>query len=97
MLEKNIQKNILSWLKKNKIMYFKTHQTGFTQSGISDIIGCLYDGRFFALEVKTSKGKPTRLQTHFLEKVDFNDGINGIVRSVEDVERLFADHGYMFV
>lgn len=56
--------------------------------GSSDIIG-LYNGRFFALEVKTARGQVSAQQFAFLKAINANGGIGKVVRSIEDAERVF--------
>ena len=51
--------------------------------GASDLIG-ICDGRFFALEVKTATGRPSKEQIQFLKIVRANGGFGAIVRSPED-------------
>ena len=56
--------------------------------GSSDIIGIAPCGRFFAIEVKTRTGRPTKEQMVFLNAVNNAGGIAGIARSVEDALKL---------
>lgn len=51
--------------------------------GASDLIGCLA-GRFFALEVKTPSGRPSKEQLQFLQLVRDKGGFSAIVRSPEE-------------
>ena len=68
--------------------------------GSSDLIGWITLGGtavFIAFEVKDHRGRPTREQLAFIQTVRDGGGIAGIVRSVEDCERLIggwrAAHG----
>ena len=56
--------------------------------GSADIIGIAPCGRFLAIEIKTSKGRPTKEQLRFIEAVNNAGGIAGIARSVEDALKL---------
>lgn len=58
--------------------------------GVSDIIGQLRDGRFFALEVKRPDEKPTPEQAEFLALVADAGGVSGVVRNWSDARRLIA-------
>lgn len=58
--------------------------------GSSDIIGLTKEGRFFALEVKTLTGKASDEQIKFINHVKKQNGIAGIVRSVDDALKLLA-------
>lgn len=54
MLERDLQKKVIIYLKENKIYHFKTITTN--KKGTPDIIGC-YKGKFFAIECKSEKGR----------------------------------------
>ena len=56
--------------------------------GSGDIIGVAPDGRFLSVEVKTSRGRPTREQITFRDAVLRAGGIAGIVWSVEEALEL---------
>lgn len=57
--------------------------------GSSDLVGIAPDGRFLAVEVKTSKGRPTKEQERFLLAVNRAGGIAFIARSADEaVEKL---------
>ncbi len=47
-------------------------------AGIPDIIGC-YNGRFFAWELKTDKGRATKLQQYILKQIGKAGGITAVV------------------
>jgi penicillin-binding protein-related factor A (putative recombinase) len=58
--------------------------------GTADIIG-VYDGRFFAMEVKRSRGGiVSEEQKAFIEKVELKGGKAGVVRSVEDAQKIIS-------
>lgn len=50
---------------------FKTQQLALM--GIPDIIGVI-NGRFFALELKSEKKKPSKLQSYILRRIDLAGG-----------------------
>jgi hypothetical protein len=58
-------------------------------TGSADLIGCL-DGRFIALEVKTSTGRATPEQRLWLDLVRRHGGFAAIVRSVDDARAAIA-------
>jgi hypothetical protein len=62
-------------------------QAGLTKGG-SDIIGIAPDGRFLAVEVKTTLGRIRPEQTIFLDVVRKAGGIAGVARSVEEALQL---------
>lgn len=53
--------------------------------GSSDIIGILPDGRFLAVECKTSKGKASPAQVEFIKNIKANNGVGMIVRSPDEL------------
>jgi hypothetical protein len=60
-----------------------------SQSGMSDIIGCLRgSGRLFAFEVKSRSGRLSEHQTTFLRIIADSGGISGVVKSLDDVTKL---------
>jgi len=88
MLEKDITNKILKYLKTlDKCYCFKEHGGSYGSAGIPDII-CCYRGRFVAFEVKTEKGRTTKLQDLNIRKINEADGIAAVVRSVDDVKNV---------
>jgi len=88
MLEKDITNKILKYLKTlDKCYCFKEHGGSYGSAGIPDII-CCYRGRFVAFEVKTEKGRTTKLQDLNILKINEADGIAVVVRSVDDVKNV---------
>ena len=58
--------------------------------GVTDIIGMLKDGRFFAIEAKRHGEKPTEEQAGFIAMVRAAGGIAGVAETWIDVEKLLA-------
>lgn len=88
----------MDYLKVKKILCFKHRNVGIYkqttksyiplahgEKGISDIIGCLADGRFLAIEVKRKGNKPSQEQSDFIDKVNKYGGIGLIAYSLDDV------------
>lgn len=57
---------------------------GVGGAGGADLIGMAPDGRFLAVEVKSEKGRPTKLQINYINAVNKQGGIAGICRSAQD-------------
>lgn len=103
--EKQIENQILSFLKFNNILAFKIKSTGtydekigrfrtpspWYRKGVADILG-IYKGKPLALEVKSRKGNLSIHQKLFLQDFKNHGGIIGVVRSVEDVEQVLGIH-----
>lgn len=52
--------------------------------GSSDLIGITSTGKFFAIEVKTKKGRVSKEQATFINHVNKSGGIAGVARSPQD-------------
>ena len=89
MLESKIQKQIIAFLKRNKV-YVWRFQAQSNLNGLPDIL-CLYKGFFLGLELKTDKGEPTGLQLKKIKAINENGGIGRIVRNVGEVQALLEE------
>ena len=88
MLEKSITNKILSYLKSlDHCFCFKNHGGRHGTAGIPDII-CCFHGRFIAFEVKTDKGKLTKLQEIMMRRIEAAKGKAYKVTSVEEVKKI---------
>lgn len=58
--------------------------------GSSDLVGMdpRQRGRFVAVEVKTKRGRPTKQQLNYIERVKANGGVAMIARSAEQFREL---------
>jgi hypothetical protein len=75
----------------------KTRFTKFGVPGISDIIGCAPDGRFFAAEAKVGDNKTTLAQRSFINEVRLCDGVAFAFWSLEELQVELVDAGYKVV
>lgn len=84
--ETRLTKSIVEALRDDfpQSFFFKVLGGAFSLAGIPDLVGCI-DGRFVALEVKTDKGKPSKIQLYIIECIKNAGGIAGVVRSYDDV------------
>lgn len=90
MLEKDIVKAIISYLKTVPHCFaWKEHGGMYGTAGIPDIIACV-DGRFYGFEVKTETGKPTGLQEATIRKILAAGGTALVVRSVDEVRAVLS-------
>jgi hypothetical protein len=53
--------------------------------GSADLIGWTADGRFLALEIKSTRGAVREAQHLFIDAVNRSGGVGIVVRSIEDV------------
>ena len=85
MSESALRSRIVKSLEAYSGYWFVTHQAGFQEKGLPDIIGC-YAGMFYGLEVKLP-GKEhtlTKRQAYVLGKIRKQGGKASMVTSVED-------------
>jgi len=69
MLEKDIVAQIMRFLKTVPHCFaWKNHGGMYGTAGLPDVV-CCYHGRFVGLEVKTPKGKLTKLQETTLQRI----------------------------
>lgn len=54
-------------------------------AGASDIIACSPEGKFIAIECKSSKGKLTEKQKNFLKEVSLKGGEALVVKSIDEL------------
>lgn len=88
MKEKTITNQILKYLKSlPECFAFKEHGGLYGTSGIPDIIVC-YKGKFLAFEVKTEKGKLSKLQEMAIAKIRKANGMAFKVTSLEEVKEI---------
>lgn len=84
--EKMIQKDIYRFLRKIGCSVDIITTMGFSRKGTADIIGCLPNGRFLAVEVKRPRLKPTELQKEWLDEKLRLGGVCFVAYSVEDAK-----------
>lgn len=99
MKESKIQSDIMSMLLEHpKVVWaYVTSAGGFRVrggyvtvgfKGLSDIIGQLFDGRLFAIEVKIPGKTPTPEQLDFIETIQKANGVAGWCDCVEDAKQI---------
>tara|TARA_R110000824_G_scaffold91927_2_gene223279 strand:- start:223 stop:498 length:276 start_codon:yes stop_codon:yes gene_type:complete len=65
---------VTKYLKEMGAYYFYPVTGGYGRSGVPDIIGC-HKGKFFGIECKAGKNKPTPLQEKNLQDISSAGGI----------------------
>lgn len=96
-LEKNIQRQILQYLRLKKIFAFKLNNVGIKKVngsyipsgilGLPDIIAH-YDGRVVYLEIKSETGKLSKHQIAFQEQCKKDSVQYLVIRSFSDLIRI---------
>ena len=87
--EAKVKKLVVAQLKALGAYYFYPVTGGYGASGVPDIVGC-YKGRFFGIECKAGKNKPTDLQKKNLEQIVAAWGLALVVNelNVADVTQI---------
>ena len=85
MNEATLQRQIQKYLKSKGAYVIKVHGGKYQSAGVPDIIACV-NGHFLALEVKTEKGKVTKLQEENIKAINKAKGFADVVRSLDDVK-----------
>jgi Holliday junction resolvase len=90
--EKKVKMRVVEILKSFGAYYFYASTGGYGASGVPDIIGC-YKGKFFGIECKAGKGKPTALQEKNIAQIIAQDGIAIVVNenNIPDVDKLMIE------
>jgi len=94
--EKIIQAEIMRFLDKIGCSADIISNTGYGKRGVADIVGCMADGKYIAIEVKRAKGKLTHLQQLWLDYKKTRGAIVIVARNIEDVKTGLALYGYHF-
>jgi len=76
--EAKVKKVVAQQLREIKAYYFYPATGGYGRSGVPDIVGC-YKGKFFGIECKAGKNKPTALQEKNLKDITESGGIALVV------------------
>jgi Holliday junction resolvase len=76
--EVKVKKVVVKQLNSVGAYYFYPVTGGFGASGVPDVVGC-YKGKFFGIECKAGKNKPTTLQFQNLTKITAAGGISLVV------------------
>jgi hypothetical protein len=66
----------------------------FGLKGSADILGCLPDGRFLAVEVKAPGGRLSPEQRQFLADIKALGGLAAVVRGWKELDQALREAGY---
>jgi Holliday junction resolvase len=76
--EKKVKDAVVAILKEYGAYYFFPIGTGYSSSGVPDIIVC-YDGRFIAIECKAGSNTLTPLQERNINQIHKNGGVAVVI------------------
>jgi hypothetical protein len=88
MTERQIVTKIEKMLKRDYPSFWFWKVSDKFTAGIPDIVGCLgVCGQMVGIEVKTDKGRLSRLQEYTIKRIKASGGAACVVRSVEEAKR----------
>lgn len=73
--ETHFKNKVRAYLKKLDIYHVKYFGCAFSEKGVPDILACV-NGTFVGLELKSEKGKASKLQEHHLKKIKESGGVS---------------------
>ena len=76
--EVKVKRVVVAQLKELGAYYFYPVTGGYGASGVPDIVGC-YQGKFFAIECKAGKNKPTALQQRNIDTIAAQGGMVKVI------------------
>lgn len=85
--EGKVKAAIKKLLDEHNIYYFMPATGGYGRSGVPDFIGCAR-GRFFSIEAKAGKAKPTALQLREMERIKASGGLAFVINE-ETIDDLY--------
>ena len=93
--EAKVKKVVVKHLKSMGAYYFYPVTGGYGGSGVPDIVAC-YDGKFFGIECKAGKNKPTPLQEKNLRDIRKAGGVAVVINedNMNRVELILKDLPY---
>lgn len=76
--EKKVKDTVVKHLKDLGVYFFYPVTGGYGGSGVPDIV-CCYSGKFYGIECKAGKGRPTALQIRNLQNIKDCGGIAVVI------------------
>ena len=86
--EKKVKNKVVKILNDMGCYHFYASTGGYGNSGVPDIVGSYY-GKFFGIECKAGKNKPTPLQLKNLQEIAESGGI-AVVINETNIEHVSA-------
>jgi hypothetical protein len=83
--EARLKTAIVKHLRSRGIICWRQGAGPYAPAGLSDIIGCMMDGRFLAIEAKVEGNQLTELQERFLQSLP-PGAVTIVAYSLQDVK-----------
>jgi len=88
--EGTLRNKVRDYLKKLKGCWFlKVHGSPFQLMGVPDFI-ILYQGKFFAAELKVGDNEPTRIQKYVMGKIVAAGGYAQVCTTLDEVKEFIS-------
>ena len=87
MLEKELQRKIIKWLRNVGVFVVKQHGGVYTEVGIPDLI-CCYRGKFIAFELKVGNNNTTKIQDFKIKEIRKAGGKAEVIRDLDTVKKI---------
>lgn len=85
-------RGVLAWRNNTGAIRDRTGRpVKFGTPGSPDILGVLPGGRTIGIECKVGRNKPTELQAGFLAELTRMGAVAGVVRTLDDLDRLIEE------
>jgi Holliday junction resolvase len=88
--ETAITRRLIDKLKAKGAWVYKVHGTAMSRAGVPDLL-CCYQGRFFAIEVKTARGMPSARQAAEMVTVGQAGGTVLLCQGRDDIDMVIEE------
>jgi len=92
--EAGLVKQIMGWLKKEKIFHFKVHGSQYQKVGLPDI-AMVRNGRAAYIEVKNKKGVVSKIQTRVMGELKDAGAVVGVARNLFQAQDILSNSGFL--
>lgn len=90
MLERDLQKKCVEYLKREGIYYLNIHGGGWGTRGAPDLLACIA-GRFVAFELKVGSNQMAPAQKIHKGRIEASGGRHYVPRSLEEFKRMVEE------
>ena len=90
MTESDLQKEVIEYLKQNKIYYINIHGGGWTGKGTPDLILC-FKGKFIAFELKVNSNTLSKAQQIRKMQIERAGGVVYTPQTFKEFKNIMVD------
>ena len=92
--ESGLVKQIMKWLKHEKIFHYKVHGSQYQKIGLPDI-AMVNNGRAAYIEVKTKKGVVSKIQKKVIGELKDSGAVVGVARNLFQAKDILSNSGFL--